>query len=623
MVRGGLRLKREVAERSPVKPSGPFTVAQLWVDSSVFHLDSTFSYLIPGDLAPSIDLGSMVLVPFHGRDLIATVVSLENPDSISGLKSIKKVLGDIPLLTPATIELIQSAAHRYAAHPFDLIRSAVPDRVVMIEKEFADEEPAAHIGKARGVQQYLQLPPHKPRSQLIAQKIASLDGGTLAVLPDSREVEALARELSQLGVEHVVIDSSLPKAIQYRNFLALRLGKASVALGTRSAIFAPIQGLKSILIYNEGSEHLYERRSPGWNARDIALLRRKIEKVDLYFVGYSPSTEVARLIDEEWIEFKKNRSKVRVQVSTPTHGELLPSRALSIVKEALKSGPVLFLAPLKGYSQAISCAKCRTISRCGCGGTHEKTSTTSLIRCNLCLTSFDPWKCSWCNHPVPSLASRGSDRHAHEIGLLLPNTRTLVSTSDHIITDSVDEGIVVATPGMAPPTTRGYSAVVILEGNRFLNQSDMRSTERVREMYFSHAALTAQSAPVILIQDEGNSIVTALASWNPSMAIHRDLQERLQLSLPPYVRVAHLTMANADVIRLKNALQLAINDGKLPASMKILGPIPAGEDSSLILSTSVDSGEQMIEMLHEFMKRRSSSKKILPKVRIDPYSLTP
>jgi primosomal protein N' (replication factor Y) len=619
-----LRLKREVIAPSPVEPDGPFTVAQVWVDASVYHLDAPFSYLIPGNLSRDIHLGSLLSVPFHGREVSAVVIAMSAPENYSGLKSITKVIGKIPLLTAPLIELIKAAANRYAAHPFDLIRSAIPDRMASVEKDFLYVEPMVHRVESERIQQYLQLPPAEPRASLIAKKVNSLSGsgGVLVILPDTQEVKNLYRALRDLSVHPAVLDSQLPKSENFRNFLEVRLGEKQVVIGTRSAIFAPVANLRSIVIYNEGSENLYERRTPGWNARDIAFIRHHQEAVDLYFAGYSPSSEVARLIDEERIDFKRSRSTLKVLTYQSTHGELLPSRALTVIKKSLHDGPVLAIVPTKGYAQAIRCSKCRTISRCECGGAHVKTSHSAPITCSHCAKSSPQWQCIWCNHIVPSLQSRGIDRHSQELGLLLPGTAIHLASADHRIEDIVASGLILATPGMAPKSRKGYAAVVILEGDKFLDQPDMRAGERVREMYFSHAALAAPGAPVILIQAEGDSIVTALSTWNPVIAIHRDLEERKSLSLPPYARIAHLTMESSDITRLKSALLLSRDEGRLPASTKILGPIPSGDKSSLILSVDTSESESLISTVHEFMRRRSASKKELPSLRIDPYSLS-
>jgi primosomal protein N' (replication factor Y) len=596
----------------------------VWVDSSVFHLDSSFSYLIPGNLTDEIEIGSMVSVPFHGRDLTGYVVGLEAPESLVGLKSINKVVGRYALLSSEIILLIEFAVRKYAAHPLDLVRSAIPERVASAEKNFLDTVNQYRKSSGTGVKQFLQLPPEQSRSSLMAAKVASLrkDGAVLVVLPDYREVRELLLQLQHLGISASVLDSSLPKSEYFTNFLSVKLGHSDVVIGTRTTIFAPVSNLASILIYNEGSENFYERRAPGWNVRDIALLRSEIERIDLYFAGFSPSTEIARMIDENEVDYKRVRAKTKVATYAQIHGELLPSRAILPIREASKLGSILFLVPLKGYAQAIRCAKCRTISRCTCGGSHIKTSADSPVSCSHCGTSHPVWSCAWCKHPVPSLAARGIERHQHELGLLFPGLPIHISTSDHPLEEISGSSLVVATPGMAPRTAHGYSAVVVLEGNRFLNQPDMRASERVREMYFAHASLAAKGAPIILIQDEGDPISTALATWNPAMALHGDLEERRNLQLPPYVRSALLTMGTNEITRLKNALLASQQEGRIPASTKILGPIPSGEKSALILTVNLDQGDELITTLHEFMRRRSAAKKELPSLRIDPYSLS-
>ena len=624
MIKGGLKLKREVAARTPVKPIGDLIVAEVWVDASVYHLDSEFSYLIPGNLASEVAIGSFLSVPFHGREVMGVVVALSQLQGKTGLKSITKVVGTIPLLSEKTITLIRSSCQRYACHPFDIIRSAIPDRVAGVERAFSKGIAEADTTKNRPIRSYLQLPPVSPRSKLLAEKISQLlrGGPTLVVLPDLREVRSLAVELASAGIDFAEIGSHLPKSENYLNFLKARSGEVPLVIGTRSAIFTPLFNLTSIVVYNEGSEHFYERRIPGWNVRDISLLRSQLERISLLFVGYSPSVEIARLVDEKWVTYQRVKAKASVVTTPSINGELLPSRALVAIKKSLPVGPVLFLVPLKGYAQAIRCQKCRTISRCACGGAHQKVGVNAPISCNHCSITIENWRCVWCNGEVPSLLSRGIDRHHLELGKLLPGVKIQLSSSEHFISEKVSDGIVITTPGLAPLSTSGYAAVVILEGNRFLNQPDMRSSERIREMYFAHAALARSGAPIILVQDDGDQISTALSTWNPSIALHRDLEERKSLSLPPYVRSAHLTLETSEVSRFKSALLAALEEGRLPHSTRILGPIQAGEKSALILTVDIADGESLLSTLHEFMRRRSAAKKVLPALRIDPYSLS-
>jgi primosomal protein N' (replication factor Y) len=622
-VKGGLTLKREVAAQ-PVASTMRNHIARVWVDTSVYHLDEPFSYLIPSSMENRVEIGSLVTVPFNGRELIAAVIEISDSPVTGNLKAISKVLGEIPPLSPEILNLIEELTTRYAAHPFDIIRSAIADRVISVEKDF---KAAYSLPKRKSTipkRQFLQMPPHRDKSDLLAAQVSILakKGSVLVIVPEQRELGFLIDALSSQSIGFTVLDSSLSKSDRYRAFLEIRTGRSQVVIGTRSAIFAPVMNLESILIYNEGSENHYEKRSPGWNVRDVALMRSKLESVNLYFCGYSPSSEIARLIDERWIEFKRTKARLRPYLFPSLAGELLPSRALTLVRQAIKGGPVLFIVPLKGYAQAIRCAQCKTISRCDCGGSHELVGAKSQISCSHCSKHVPNWSCTWCHSTQHSLLSRGADRHLHDLGLLLPGHVGAVSTSEHPIETAPSAGYVVSTPNMAPRNVEGYSAVVILEGDRFISQPDMRSQERVREMYFSHMAQVRQSGVAIMIQEGGEALVNAISTWNPEPMIHRELNERNDLHLPPYVRALRLSMNNQEIVRLKKALEIAIAEERLPQSTRILGPIPSGEKSSLILTTSLDSGDSLISSIHQFLKRRSTAKKELPTLRIDPYSLS-
>ncbi len=624
MVAGGLRLKREVVRPAPLAPRGDSPVANIWVDNSVYHLDSTFSYLIPANLADSVFVGSSVVVPFNGRELEGVVHSFDLSSKSPGLKSISRVIGTIPLISEEIIDLITRASKHYAAHPFDLIRSAIPARVASIEKRFAfSTENSDHRARSSR-SEFLQLPPNKSRSALMAEKIKQLasEGSVLVILPDAAEVENLHQSLTLISMPHIQLVSTHSRSTYFESFLQVRTGEVSVVIGTRSAVFAPVPNLRSLVIYNEGSEHFYERRTPGWNVRDVATMRTEQSPINLFYIGYSPSADIAALVKSGSVIHRRVRARIKVRAVTPIHGEILPSRALASIKSALKQGPVLFVVPLKGFAQAIRCFQCKTISRCECGGALEKKSASAPVSCNHCLTTKPQWRCAWCHSEVFSLASRGIERHQQEIGHLFPGVPTFVSTSDHRLSGPVDAGIVISTPGMAPDCTQGFAALVIIEADRFLNQPDLRASERVRELFFAHSALVRESGEVLLIGEQGHSIVTALTTWNPLPIIEGELQERAELCLPPFVRAASLTMDSSDISRLRSALESARTQGRLPHSVRILGPITKGEKSTLIISAPLSDGDELICTIHEFMRRRSAGKKSLPQLRIDPYSLS-
>jgi primosomal protein N' (replication factor Y) len=618
-----LRLKSEVAARAIVAPIGDDCLATVWVDNSLPHLDHTFSYLVPGNLNDQVKVGSLVQVPFNGQELSALVMDRSSAEGVSNLKSISSHPAPLPLVSQEIISLISAVAKRYAAHPFDIIRSAVPPRVAAVDKELKEVE-LTPAPAAQGSKIFLQLPPARDRSQLIAQKIgaATQEGGVLAIFPDSSELETVRSHLSKMGISPSILDSELSKSERYRSFMQIKSKASTIVLGTRSGIFAPVANLRNLFIYNEGSQHYYEQRSPGWNAREVALMRSTIERFNLTFIGFAPSLEVALLIERGDVELKRVKAKVAVHSIAASFGELLPSRAIPIVRKALLKSAVLMIVPLKGYAQAIRCSHCKSVSRCLCGGAHEKRSLASPIICNHCNEISDNWKCVWCANPTPALLSRGIERHLHDVASLFPNTPVRFSTSDHPISTANPGEIVLATPGMAPECDGGYQLVVILEGNRFLSQPDLRAEERVRELYFSSASLITPTGEFMCIQDPGHSITSAVASWSFTPSISAELEQRSALSLPPHVRSVVLGSSKDEVSRLKSALLKAQEESRIPRESKVLGPIIDGDSASLILTAPSTEADLLVETIHEFIRRRSAAKKKLPSLRIDPYSLT-
>jgi len=422
----------------------------------------------------------------------------------------------------------------------------------------------------------------------------------------------------------ILLDSSLERSERYGNFLRIRNGENLIVIGTRSAIFAPLADLASIFVIDEGSENHYEVRTPGWNVRDVAIVRSIRANISLNFVGYSPSSEIARLIESRWVDYSSSKSRVNVASFQQTHGELLPSRLMSEIRKAMKVGPILFISPRKGYSHAITCSKCRNIAMCECGGKLSQKSAQSSVSCVICAQSKSEWKCTWCQGTTPFLLGRGSDRFAYEIGAAFPGTHIVQSSAESMI-DQYDEGsgFVISTPGAAPQAHNGYSMVVILEGERFFSQSDIRAHERSREIFFSNAALASQSGSVALVMSADHPVIGALSAWKPSLISQRELRERLEVHLPPFSRAITLDIASSESQSLLRGLKKSQEDGRLPASTTILGPSQLKADTDrIVILTPLSDGEELISLLHEFQRRRSSSKKTLASIRIDPYSLS-
>jgi primosomal protein N' (replication factor Y) len=398
----------------------------------------------------------------------------------------------------------------------------------------------------------------------------------------------------------------------------------SAEKGFTNSLQTVIANLQTIVIFREGSESHYERRTPGWNVRDVAIIRSKLSAIDLTFAGFAPSSELSLLIEKEAIALKGKRAKVYATSYPQLHGELLPDRIFSPIRSALKRGSVLFLVPRKGYSQAISCASCRNIALCECGGRIYFGGPEKGYVCSLCNLTSSEWSCKWCKKSSANLLGRGNLRYAHEIGRAFPGFAVVSSDASHVVQEIDSENsIVLSTAGMAPVVPGGYQAVVILEADNLFSQLDLRAQERAREAIMQSASLLSANGKALVVIDNSHPIVAALSRWNLSPLLARELREREQAQLPPLVHAVVLEIANAETPTFISGMTSSIKEGRVSSSTRILGPTRIdNEFSRVILTVSRDHGQELFDFLVTYRKKRGIAKKSIPRMRIDPYTLS-
>ena len=629
MTSSPLRLRVQKVERGDGTASTHLPVARLWVDTGLSHLEPTYDYLVPQSLDADVSVGVKVLVDFAGRKVDGFVIERIDSSSVGNLKFIEKVTSPVPLLTAEVMELVAAVARRWGSIPNEILTAAIPPRVMAAEKGFTRESAAHSQDRSRSKNPshsyYLFTPGENPFETIASWAVTRLSkGGVLIVLPELRELLTLAEELSNLNADFVILDGSLPRSTRYENFLKVATGAAKLVIGTRSAIFTPVANLQTIVVFREGSESHYEKRSPGWNVRDVAILRSQLSAIDLTFAGFAPSSEVSLLIEEEAIALRGKRAKVNAIAYPQTHGELLPERIFTPIRDALKRGSVLFLVPRKGYSQAISCMSCRNISLCDCGGRIYFGGPEKGYICSLCNLSTSEWSCKWCKKSAANLLGRGNLRFAQEIGRAFPGFPVLSSDATHVVEQVENQrSIVLATAGMAPPVEGGYQAVVVLEGDNLFSQLDLRAQERAREAIMQSASLLSANGKALIVVDNAHPIVAGLSRWNLSPLLSRELREREQTQLPPYVHAIVLEIASLESSTFLSGIRSSISESRLPSSTRILGPTALeSEFSRIILTVSRDQGQELFDFLVTYRKKRGLAKKSIPRMRIDPYVLS-
>ena len=613
-----LALRQEKYRAEERKMADEFPIAGVMVDTGIFHLDYLHDYKIPAELSSQILSGSRVQVSFNGiRREGIVYVRREKPERAGRLLSIEKVLGP-HLIDSTMIDLVTAVSKRWACHPFDIWRSVLPSRIISAEKRVLGVSPsqARSTSKvATAIRSYYFLPPFQDEVSEISAKVGTLlkDGNVLLLMPDEKNVEDF---IAHSKITNIVnISSNIVKSERYFSFLTMNSARNTLYIGSRSAIFAPIPHLAGIVIHREISENYYEVRSPGWNVRDVALIRSEVEGVKVLFTGYGPSSEMGRLISNKYVAFFSTKEKLALVAEEAHFGELLPSKILKSMRKALTKGSILVLVPRKGYASGVVCTSCRNVAHHSCGGVVSRFSLKSDFVCTSCSEIISVIACHWCKSRSFSIIGRGSARISEEIGRALPGHILIESNAEKMVVRTEGAGkIVVATPGAQPRHPEGFSGVYLLDAERFLSGINVRSIERSEEAFFSTLSRSSSDAELAITLKESHPVVATLVSWNPKLLLLRSLREREDAHLPPYVRTIALEVPAREVSQFENGVRKAIAEGRLPGDIRIRR---IGE--RVWIDIDHRSASLATEFVHEFLRKRSASGKKLYSVRIDPY----
>ena len=624
---GRLRLRAQTIARS-TQPALNQPVARVWVDTGVFHLDQPYDYFVPQELSEVSKVGVRVQVPFNGREVEAIILERLEKSAISGvIKAITKVISVHTVATRASLKLFELVAQRWIANPFDIAKAAIPSRVASVDKkEFDELQPVESARKTRGIHSFVAFDPVIPApvqlGALASRAVRS--GSVLIIAPDESDIDAICTDLEERDLPFIRLDSSQSRAIRYENYLRAMRIKKTIVIGARGAVFTPVPDLSTILVFKESSHEHYERRSPGWNVRDVVSMRRSLESIDLIFTGYVPSLELSVLIDSKRLSYVNHSHRLNIKSFSSDDGALLPGKIFSDIRKALVKGPVLFLAPRKGYGNALLCAHCRNLAICSCGVRLIVSSRGAAPSCMICNSSYPDWSCTYCKRRKQYLAGRGIERAAEEISRAFTGYPLILSFGDVIKTriEPTPPALVLSTPGATPQVEGGYAAVVVLEGLRFFSHPDLRAQERARELFFETSASLHPKGVALVCIEQSHPIVPSLIRWNPGAMIRSELAERVEIALPPTVTSFVITGRVGEFSILTAGIRKAISDKRLATSVKIYGPIEiAISQAKLVMYCHTQDTNSVTTFLHELARRRSIGKKEYLSIRVNPYSL--
>ncbi|GAA4356730.1 primosomal protein N' [Microbacterium rhizosphaerae] len=604
-------------------------IARVLIDSPLPQLDRLFDYAIPDELATAAVPGVRVRVPLRtaGRVVDGYIVETVEADD-SGevedspprpLSELDAVVSSVAVLPARLYALARRVADRAAGSASDILRLAIPKRMVRVEKAWCAGDPpsAAPVTAAAAAWARAELqdfpgladaltdgrriavdappvPVELPSGETTgrwatllaaaAAHVLAAGRSVVVVVPDHRDLDSVAAALEGLIPASALVrdDADQSGPARYGAYLRRLADAPCVVIGNRSAVYAPVHDLGLVAIWDDGDPLLAEPLSPGVHARDAALVRQELDGGALLLLGHTRTTDVERLVTVGWVRDLAARRRVspRVVLSPPdARGARIPSAAWAAARSALADGPVLVQVARPGYAPALVCADCRRPARCPhCTGPLRARRPGATPECAWCGRAATGWTCGNCGSDKVRMASSGSERTADELGRAFPGVRIVVADGAHaVLRVDARPALVIATRGAEPIADGGYRAVLLLDGERMLMSEDLRIGESCLRWWSNAAALARPGAPVHLAGVVG-PVARALATWSQPAYARGELAERAPLRMPPAVRVAAIEGVPTAVASALSTLREAVP--ALPEDA-VVGPVAVGDDSAV------------------------------------------
>lgn len=656
----------------------------------------SFDYLPPLNFDVSgIKKGARVLVPFGYRQAVGVFIEQSSTPQIcsSKLKRVFEVLDKEPLFSESLFSLCEFVSDYYH-HPLgDVLLNALP-KFLRLGMHFTEDfgannvknHGASHITSHEGLFQ-LNVKQQEAITSVIdnlgKNKVFLLDGITGSgktevylqviekVVNAGKQALVLVPEINLTpqtvmrfknrfcGHDIAVLHSRLTDKVRLEAWKNARNGSASIVIGTRSAIFAPLANPGIIVLDEEHDLSFKQQSGVRYSTRDVSCIRSKLENIPIVLGSATPSFE----------SLQKAYSGVYAHLKLPDRvgGALHPTfNLVDIRKKRLKSGlsleviqvmsqhiekggQIIVFVNRRGYAPSLICHNCGFVSECD--------------RCDVRLTLHRNPKRLCCHHcgsekEIPSICPKccgdslvpcgvGTERLEDGLGKIFPGVALIRVDSDTTrkkgamqnILNEVTEGqckILFGTQML----TKGHhfpdvTMVVILNSDGGLFSADFRASEYLAQLILQVAGRAGRASKpgevYIQTHNPSHPLLLKLIQEGYHSFAKSSMNERSEALLPPFSTLALFRAEGkmqGDVYDFLKALKF-YGESLAKEEVQLFGPVPSVIErkigkyrAQLLLQSKNDEVlHDVVTKLITYTETSPLTKKVKWLIDIDPVDI--
>ena len=435
----------------------------------------------------------------------------------------------------------------------------------------------------------------------LVEEVLARGGTAIVMVPEiGLTPQAVSRFQARLGDRVAVLHSALTNGQRYDEWQRLRNGSATVCVGPRSAIFAPLENLGLIVVDEEHDPSYKQESDPRYDARDVARRRSDVNGALLVAGTATPRPETWERVRRVELPGRVDgRGMPPVEVidmrdSDPRSGPIHERTMAALVEVRAKGEKAIVMINRRGFAPWLNCQTCGHHWGCpNCDVSMIVHREAGQLVCHHC-NHFEKLarRCPQCDGTTLSQSGAGTQRIQRDLAEHLapmPVLRLDADTSGgpgghgRILNefDQADSAILVGTQMVA----KGHDFAevtlsVILDADATLRFPDFRAEERTFSLVTQLAGRSGRG------DLGGRVIVQTLAPHAPSIEkaakhdspgfLEGELERRRMLSYPPYSHLIRIQLGAEDegvVARAADKVAALVADGLAPQA-SLLGPAP-------------------------------------------------
>ena len=499
----------------------------------------------------------------------------------------------------------------------------------------------------------------------LVAKALEMSKQAIVLVPEISLISQTERRFrARFGEKIAVLHSGLSKSELFDQWKRIIKKHATVVIGARSSIFAPMENLGIIIVDEEHDISYKQDSSLRYNARDIAIVRAKFHSIPVILGSATPSVQsYYNACKKKFYELKLNKrvNKQPLPIITlidlknyknfRARERLITPELSKEIRKVLDNGEqILIFLNRRGFATFSVCQDCGKTVKCQfCDLTMTLHKDYNEFRCHLCGFSLSrKIKCIKCGSSKISLLGFGTEKIQEMLQVLFPDARIARLDQDttskkgatvrilkKIKNRTVD--IIVGTQMLAKGHDfPGITLVGVICADLSLNFPDFRAGERTFQLLAQVAgrAGRGEKKGKVILQTYNPEHFSIKASKNQDFRefYHKEIPFRQGLFYPPFSRLIQLKISGTDKDKVKKYSLMtgeickALLKKNKQTQIQMLGPIEAGIPKiALRYRWQILFKSSMASIINKFVKELINNNKIFNQkhirisIDVDPY----